>query len=66
MNFVLDAENRMGNMFKMQFDNLHDAYVAIKSIEKANAILDKDHMFYGQVTKVNDTDSEDKTVILVF
>jgi hypothetical protein len=50
----------------MQFDNLHDTYVAIKSIEKANAILDKDHMFYGQVTKVNDTDSEDKTVILVF
>ena len=66
MNFVLDAENRMGNMFKMHFDSLHDTYIAIKSIEKINAILDKDYMFYGQVTKVNDTNSEDKIVILVF
>lgn len=66
MNFVLDAENRMGNMFKMHFDNLHDTYVAIKSIEKVNATLDKDYLFYGQVSKINDTDSEDKIVILVF
>lgn len=66
MNFILDAENRMGNTFKMHFNNLHDTYVAIKSIEKVNETLDKDYMFYGQVTKVNNTDSEDKIVILVF
>lgn len=66
MSFILDAENRMGNMFKMHFNNLHDTYVAIKSIEKVNETLDKDYIFYGQVTKVNNTDNEDKIVILVF
>lgn len=67
MCFVLDAENRMGYMFKMHFDNLHDAHVAVKTIEKASTILDKDYIFYGQVSKVNDIDNnKNKNVILVF
>lgn len=66
MRFVLDAENRIGNMFKMHFDNLHDMYIAIKSIEKVNETLDKDYVFYGQVSKMNNIDDKDKTVILIF
>lgn len=66
MCFVLDAENRMGYTFKMHFNNLHDTHVAVKAIEKANAVLDKDHIFYGQVSKMNDIDDKDKTTIIVF
>lgn len=68
MMFILEAENRNGNAFKMQFNNLHDVMVSIKAIEKANETLEKYYKFYGQVIQAdNDViKNKNENIIVIF
>ena len=66
MYFVIKAANRNGVTFEMNFDNLHDAHVAVKALEKANESLDRDCKFYGHIQSGKSVNDKDSSIILIF